>query len=63
MKQKLEVNDIVGISMHKSYNLAVVETGGYENASFVEMDCRNYIDKIWRLRLGEGDAAAIQAYK
>ena len=48
--------------MHTSYNSAVVEVGGYENLSFVEMDCRNYIDKIRRLRLGERDATAIQVY-
>ena len=30
--------------------------------TFVEKDCRNYIDKVRKLRLGEGDAAAIQAY-
>ncbi|XP_052198420.1 protein FAR1-RELATED SEQUENCE 5-like [Diospyros lotus] len=45
-----------------SYNSAVVEAGGYENLTFVEKDCRNYIDQVRRLRLGEGDAAAIQAY-
>ncbi|XP_052198368.1 protein FAR1-RELATED SEQUENCE 5-like [Diospyros lotus] len=62
VKRKLEVNDLAGIPMHKSYNSAVVEAGGYENLSFVEQDCRNYIDRVRRLRLGEGDAAAIQAY-
>ncbi|XP_073154067.1 protein FAR-RED IMPAIRED RESPONSE 1-like [Henckelia pumila] len=30
--------------------------------TFIEKDCRNYIDKVRKLRLGEGDAAAIQAY-
>ncbi|XP_052193932.1 protein FAR1-RELATED SEQUENCE 5-like [Diospyros lotus] len=45
-----------------SYNSAVVEAGGYENLTFVENDCRNYIDKVRKLRLGEGDAASIQAY-
>ncbi|XP_052209231.1 protein FAR1-RELATED SEQUENCE 5-like [Diospyros lotus] len=62
VKRKLEVNDIAGIPMHKSYNSAVVEAGGYENLPFIEKDCRNYIDQIRRLRLGEGDIAAIQAY-
>ncbi|XP_052198272.1 protein FAR1-RELATED SEQUENCE 5-like [Diospyros lotus] len=62
VKRQLEVNDIAGIPLHKSYNSAVVEAGGYENQTFVEKDCRNYIDQVRRLRLGEGDAAAIQAY-
>ncbi|XP_022897594.1 protein FAR-RED ELONGATED HYPOCOTYL 3-like [Olea europaea var. sylvestris] len=30
--------------------------------SCVEKDCRNYIEKVRRLRLGEGDATAIQTY-
>ncbi|KAK0598414.1 hypothetical protein LWI29_034407 [Acer saccharum] len=29
---------------------------------FLEKDCRNYIEKVRRLRLGEGDAMAIQNY-
>ncbi|XP_052180875.1 protein FAR-RED IMPAIRED RESPONSE 1-like [Diospyros lotus] len=45
-----------------SYNSTVVEVGGYENLTFVEKDCRNYIDQVKRLRLGERDAAVIQAY-
>ncbi|XP_022891144.1 protein FAR1-RELATED SEQUENCE 5-like [Olea europaea var. sylvestris] len=62
VKRRLEVNDVVGIPLHKSYNSAVVEAGGYENMTCVEKDCRNYIEQVRRLRLGEGDAAAIQAY-
>ncbi|XP_052197225.1 protein FAR1-RELATED SEQUENCE 5-like [Diospyros lotus] len=62
VKRQLEVNDIAGIPLHKSFNSAVVEAGGYENLTFVEKDCRNYIDQVRRLRLGEGDAVAIQAY-
>ncbi|XP_052170384.1 protein FAR-RED IMPAIRED RESPONSE 1-like [Diospyros lotus] len=53
---------MAGIPLHKSYNLAVVETGGYENLTCIERDCRNYVEKLRRLRLGEGDAAAIQSY-
>ncbi|XP_022856443.1 protein FAR-RED IMPAIRED RESPONSE 1-like [Olea europaea var. sylvestris] len=62
VKRKLEVNDIAGISLHKSFNSAVVEAGSYENMTCIEKDCRNYIEKVRRLRLGEGDAAAIQTY-
>ena len=40
----------------------VVEANGYENMSFGEKDCRNYIGKVRRLRLGVGDAEAIQNY-
>ncbi|XP_073121140.1 protein FAR1-RELATED SEQUENCE 5-like [Henckelia pumila] len=62
VKRQLEVNDIAGIPLHKSYNSVVVKVGGYEKMTFIEKDCRNYIDKVRKLRLGEGDAAAIQAY-
>ncbi|XP_022899528.1 protein FAR-RED IMPAIRED RESPONSE 1-like [Olea europaea var. sylvestris] len=62
MKRKLEVNDLAGIRLHKSYNSAVVEEGGYENMTCTKKDCQNYIEQVRRLRLGEGDAAAIQSY-
>ncbi|XP_022883618.1 protein FAR1-RELATED SEQUENCE 5-like [Olea europaea var. sylvestris] len=62
VKRKLQVNDMAGIPLHKSYNSTVVEAEGYENTTFVERDCRNYVDQERRLRLGEGDAIALQAY-
>ncbi|CAA3026686.1 Hypothetical predicted protein [Olea europaea subsp. europaea] len=62
VKHKLEVNDLAGIPLHKIFNSAVVEVGGYENLSCIKKDCRNYVEKVRRLRLGEGDAIAIQAY-
>ncbi|XP_024630918.1 protein FAR1-RELATED SEQUENCE 5-like [Medicago truncatula] len=40
----------------------VVEANGYENLTFGEKDCRNYIDKVRRLRLGTGGAEAMQNY-
>ncbi|KAH9769762.1 protein FAR1-RELATED SEQUENCE [Citrus sinensis] len=36
--------------------------GGYENVSFLEKDCRNFVDKIRRLQLEEGDAMALLKY-
>ncbi|XP_022856160.1 protein FAR1-RELATED SEQUENCE 5-like [Olea europaea var. sylvestris] len=62
VRRQLEINDVAGIPLHKSFNSAVVEAGGYENIMCIEKDCRNFIDKVRRLRLGEGDALAIQAY-
>ncbi|KAL7220217.1 hypothetical protein ACSBR2_013144 [Camellia fascicularis] len=38
------------------------ETGGHEHLSFTEKDCRNYIEKMRRLRLGTGNAEAILTY-
>lgn len=46
----------------KSYNFAVVAAGGYEKMSCMETDCRNYVDKMRRLRLEKGDAVVIQSY-
>ncbi|XP_022858998.1 protein FAR1-RELATED SEQUENCE 5-like [Olea europaea var. sylvestris] len=62
VKRRLQVNDIAGILLHKSFNSAVVEAGGYENMTYMEKDRRNYVEQVRRLRLGEGDAAAIQSY-
>ncbi|XP_052173721.1 protein FAR1-RELATED SEQUENCE 5-like isoform X2 [Diospyros lotus] len=62
VKRKLEMNDIAGIPLHKSYNSIVVEAGGHEKLTFVEKDCRNYIDKVRRLRSGERDVVVLQAY-
>ncbi|XP_022852925.1 protein FAR1-RELATED SEQUENCE 5-like [Olea europaea var. sylvestris] len=62
VKGWLEVNDIAGIPLHKSFNSTVVETGGFDNMTCVEKDYRNFIEKVRCLRLGEGDALAIQAY-
>ncbi|CAB4281195.1 unnamed protein product [Prunus armeniaca] len=59
IKKKLEVNDKAGIRLNKSYNSMVVEVGGHENMKCLEKDCRNYIEKVRGLRLGEGDATAI----
>ncbi|VFQ87537.1 unnamed protein product [Cuscuta campestris] len=62
VKKQLEVNDKAGIPLHKSFQAAVVEAGGYEELGFIEKDCRNYIEEFRRLRLGLGDAEAIQGY-
>ena len=48
--------------MAQSFKSIVVEAGGYENVPFLEKDARNYVDKARQLRLGEGDATAIQKY-
>lgn len=62
VKRRLELNDKAGIRMNKIFNSLVVENEGHENLTFQEKDCRNYIDKVRRLRLGEGDGSAIHTY-
>ncbi|KAH9653775.1 protein FAR1-RELATED SEQUENCE [Citrus sinensis] len=58
----LEINEEGGIKMTQSFKSIVVDAGGFENVSFLERDARNHVDKVRRLRLGEGDAIAIQRY-
>ncbi|KAH9777143.1 protein FAR1-RELATED SEQUENCE [Citrus sinensis] len=44
------------------FNSIVVGAGGYENVTFLEKDCRNFVDKTRRLQLEEGDAMALLKY-
>ncbi|XP_031248146.1 protein FAR1-RELATED SEQUENCE 5-like [Pistacia vera] len=53
VKRKLEVNDRAGIRPNKNFNSMLVEAGGAENLPFLQKDCRNYIEKVRRLRLDE----------
>ncbi|XP_045818523.1 protein FAR1-RELATED SEQUENCE 6-like [Trifolium pratense] len=62
IKRRLELNDKAGINVSRNFRSMVVEANGYDNLTFGEKDCRNYIDKVRRLRLGTGDADAIQNY-
>ncbi|KAG6504163.1 hypothetical protein ZIOFF_036494 [Zingiber officinale] len=50
IKRKLELNDQAGITSSKSFQSFVVEAGGYENLTFDERKCRNYISEARRLR-------------
>ncbi|KAH9655784.1 protein FAR1-RELATED SEQUENCE [Citrus sinensis] len=61
-KKKLDVNDRAGIRLCKNYQSLVIEAGGHENVTFIERDCRNHVQKERRLRLGDGDIAALQNY-
>ncbi|XP_071738663.1 protein FAR1-RELATED SEQUENCE 6-like [Rutidosis leptorrhynchoides] len=61
-KRRLELNDSAGISIEKNFSSLVVEAEGYENLTFDERDCRNYIAKVIQLRLGKGDAEALRDY-
>ncbi|XP_047326870.1 protein FAR-RED IMPAIRED RESPONSE 1-like [Impatiens glandulifera] len=61
-KRKLELNDQAGITLSKSFKSFVVEAGGFENLSFDERKCRNYVIEARRLRLGNGDGEALNNY-
>ncbi|KAL0006638.1 hypothetical protein SO802_008140 [Lithocarpus litseifolius] len=62
VRGQLELNAKVGIKMNKNFNSLVVEAGGHENLPFLEKDCRNHLDRVKRLELGEGDAVAMNKY-
>lgn len=62
-KKQLKINEEVGIKIAQNFNSIVVEVGGFENVSLLERDARNYVDKMRRLRLGEGDAVILNYFK
>ncbi|XP_022880995.1 protein FAR1-RELATED SEQUENCE 1-like [Olea europaea var. sylvestris] len=62
VKRQLEVNDMADIPLHKSYNSTIVEAGRHKNMTCLEKDCRNDVEQVRHLRLGEEDAATIQSY-
>jgi hypothetical protein len=61
-KRRLELNNISGIGVNKNFNSLVVEGGGYENMSFIERDCRNFINKARCLQLGKGGVGVLYDY-
>ncbi|XP_041001584.1 protein FAR1-RELATED SEQUENCE 5-like [Juglans microcarpa x Juglans regia] len=60
--KRLERNDEAGIRLSKNFKSMVVEAGGYENVTFKEKECRNYIDNARRFRLGVGGGVALCNY-
>ncbi|KAI8557979.1 hypothetical protein RHMOL_Rhmol04G0053200 [Rhododendron molle] len=55
-----KINDAAGIRMNKNFGSLLSEVGGeHEELPYSEKDCRNHVEKIRRLRLGEGDASAM----
>ncbi|XP_071678107.1 protein FAR1-RELATED SEQUENCE 5 [Lolium perenne] len=62
VKRRLELNDRAGIRVNKNFNSLVVAADGHENLTFGEKECRNYLDKTRRLKLGSGDAEAVRNY-
>ncbi|XP_057506062.1 protein FAR1-RELATED SEQUENCE 6-like [Actinidia eriantha] len=62
VKRKLELNDKAGIKLHKTYDSLQIQAGGHENLPYLSKDYRNYLDKMRRQLLVEGDANAIHNY-
>ncbi|KAI9182519.1 hypothetical protein LWI28_026151 [Acer negundo] len=62
VKRVLDTNDMAGVRMNKSFGSLVDDAGGFKNLSFLEKDCRNYIDKARHLRLGASGACVLREY-
>ncbi|XP_039146804.1 protein FAR1-RELATED SEQUENCE 8-like [Dioscorea cayenensis subsp. rotundata] len=62
VRRRLEVNDQAGITLSKNFHSLAIEGGGYENLTYIEKDCWNYIAKARQFRLGVGDAEALANY-
>ncbi|XP_038707270.1 protein FAR1-RELATED SEQUENCE 5-like [Tripterygium wilfordii] len=62
VRRQLEINDIAGIRPNKSHNSFVIGVGGHDKLSFLERDTRNHISRARRMRLGVGNADAVQNY-
>ncbi|KAH7685830.1 FHY3/FAR1 family protein [Dioscorea alata] len=62
VKRRLELNDQARISLSKNFHSLAVESGGYENLTYTEKDCRKYIAKARQFRLGVGDVVALGKY-
>ncbi|KAG6706726.1 hypothetical protein I3842_07G235200 [Carya illinoinensis] len=62
VKRILDTNDQAGVWLNKSFGSLVVGAGGFENLSFLEKDCHNYINKARHLRLGASGAGALREY-
>ncbi|XP_021623857.1 protein FAR1-RELATED SEQUENCE 5-like [Manihot esculenta] len=55
IKRRLKAHDIAGIRPSKSVRLLEVQTRYPEKLSCLPRDCRNFVDRTRRLKLGNGD--------
>ncbi|XP_058210670.1 protein FAR-RED IMPAIRED RESPONSE 1-like [Rhododendron vialii] len=62
VKRKLELNDKAGINLNKTYDSLQIEAGGPGKLLYGQKDCRNYVDKVRRSLVKEGDAEAMHNY-
>ncbi|KAI3846478.1 hypothetical protein MKW98_021643, partial [Papaver atlanticum] len=55
VRNQIDIFDRAGVRVNKVYNICRNEHGGLENMTCTPKDCRNMVDKLRRIRLGEGD--------
>ena len=51
-----------GIGSSKNFHSLAIKSGGYENLTYTEKDCWNYISKARQFRLGVGDMEELGNY-
>jgi len=52
-KRTIQINDVAGVRINKTFQTIVRDAGGYENVAFCERDVRNYVNKERRI-IGKG---------
>jgi hypothetical protein len=62
VKKILVLHDEAGINLHKTIDALQIEAGGPDKVPYLPRDCRNYLDKVRRLKFTEGDAEAMNQY-
>ncbi|XP_057469684.1 protein FAR-RED IMPAIRED RESPONSE 1-like [Actinidia eriantha] len=62
VRMKLLLNEQAGIRLNKTVASLHIEAGGPDKVPYFPRDCRNYLDKLRRLQLAEGDAEAMHRY-
>ncbi|KAI8555201.1 hypothetical protein RHMOL_Rhmol05G0156300 [Rhododendron molle] len=62
VKRRLKLNDKAGINLNQTYTSLQIEAGGPGKLPYMQKDCRNYVDKVRRSPLVEGDAQAMHNY-
>ncbi|XP_057500884.1 protein FAR-RED IMPAIRED RESPONSE 1-like [Actinidia eriantha] len=62
VRRKLVLNEQAGIRLNKTVASLHIEAGGPDKVPYLTRDCRNYLEKLRRLQLAEGDAEAIHHY-
>ncbi|XP_056695702.1 protein FAR1-RELATED SEQUENCE 5-like [Spinacia oleracea] len=59
LKRRFEMFDATGVKMRKVIRAVTAEAGGPENMPCLPRDCRNYVDKAQRERIGGVDVEAL----
>ena len=62
VRRKLVLNEQAGIRLNKTVASLHIEAGGPDKVPYLPRNCRNYLDKLRRLQLAEGDTEAMPRF-